>query len=163
MRRLALSLLLPILTLLLCAPAARAGESWCLADPIVRLNGTRVRIEVAIPAQYQPLVDGPIGVEVRTPAGTARELLAADAGFNGHGEVVRFTDLDGDDENAAKLFTTKIKVRVPLDKSQLASGTRIPAKVVITPENAAPVVTWGTSDDTNSTLAIKSTKTKKGR
>jgi hypothetical protein len=163
MRRLALSLLLPLLTLLLFAPAADAGESWCFADPIVQLNGTRVRIEVAIPAQYQPLVDGAISVEVKTPPGTARDLLATDAGFNGHGEEVRFTDLDSDDENAAKLFTTKITVRVPLDKSQLTSGTGIPAQVVITPENAAPVVTWGTSDDTTATLAIKSTKTKKGR
>ena len=162
MKRRGLSLVLPLLALLVGVLPARAGESWCFSDPIVRLNGTRIQILVGIPEGYQPLVNGPIEVEIKTPDGTTRELILTDAGFNGHGEVVRFGDLDDDEARGAKAFTTKIKVRVPIDKRRLAPHTQVPVRVDITPENAAPVVVVGTSADTTASLTIKSTKIKKG-
>ena len=41
---------------------------WCKKDPVVRLGGTLVQIWVAVPAEHQALVDGP--VEVEMPDGT---------------------------------------------------------------------------------------------
>ncbi|MEA2598977.1 MAG: hypothetical protein QOF01_5446, partial [Thermomicrobiales bacterium] len=53
------------LVLALQINTASAGISWCRADPGVALNGTVVQIWVAIPLEYQPLVDGPIQVTIK--------------------------------------------------------------------------------------------------
>lgn len=106
-----------------------AGVGWCRADPIVRLNGADVQIWVAIPEQYKPLVDGPIKVTVKTPAGVTREVVLLDSGFNGHGEVVTFEDKLVGSVGQDGSFDIKVRVRVPMNLAGLPLGTLIPVEV----------------------------------
>ena len=141
MKRLILPLLL--FAMLVAALPAQAGEAWCMSDPIVRLNGTQVQILVAIPETYQPLVNGPIEVEVKTPRSTTRELLYTDLGFNGYGERVTFSDLPMNSSAAAPVLVTVV-VRVPIDRSRLPGGIEVPARVTVDPDNADATVGVGT-------------------
>lgn len=144
--------LVPLLALVVLALPVRAGYDWCMSDPIVRLNGTQVQILVSIPEQYVLLVDGPTRVNIATPEGTARELLLTDAGFNGHGEVVRFPNLDGVVEGGT--FPTRIDVRVPIDKAGLAKHEVVPVKVEVFPQDGEPLVAMGTSKRTSVELQV---------
>ncbi len=158
MRRVVAAFILPLLVLIALAHPVGAGEIWCEADPVVRLNGTQISIVVGIPADYQPLVDGAIRVEIATPPTTRRELLLTDAGFNGHGESVAFTDLAADEAPGVKRFTTRITVHVPLDRSRLGPGHHVPVRVLVTPENDAPMIVTGTSERTAVSLTVRETK-----
>src|SRR5690606_19310092 len=95
LRRLALATTFGFLALLFAVLPASAGLVWCQGDPIVSLNGTQVQILVAIPADDQPRVTGPIQVEIGTPASVNRKLISTDSGFNNHGETVTFRDTKG--------------------------------------------------------------------
>ncbi len=152
MRRLLVSTLFPLLAILALALPVRAELIWCKQDPVVRLDGTTVQIWVAVPAQYQVTVNGPVEVEVGTPRGVARELVSTDDGFNGHGEVVSFSDLKVGVKN--RVFPTEIRVKVPVDRSQLATGEIVPVQVEVIPENADHVTVRGTSDITRVVLLV---------
>jgi hypothetical protein len=134
MRRTFLCLCLALLASLLLASPAAAGRSWCARDPIVVLNGRTVQVWVAIPEEYVPLVNGPIEVQFQTPAGMTRSVALTDEGFNGHGEVVSFSEdlrsrmsLNGD-------FSVRIWVAVPIDESRADSSitaSKIPTLVTV--------------------------------
>lgn len=145
------SALIPLLAILLLALPAQA-VIWCKTDPIVKLNGTQVQILVSMPEEYVPLVNGPTSVTVATPLSVTRQLIYTDAGFNGYGEAVSFTDLRGNVKN--NTFATYIRVQVPIDRTGLASGEVVPVQVEVIPDNAKPVVVSGTSDSTQVYLAI---------
>lgn len=157
MRRLAVTVLIPCLAILALIVPADAAVKWCKSDPIVALDGTHVQILVAIPEDYQSLVNGPIAVEVGTPSSVERELILTDAGFNGYGEVVHFTDLFSLSSiiQINNTFTTRIRVQVPIDRSSLAETDVIPTEVTIIPDNAPAVVVSGTTDRTTAQLSIK--------
>ena len=158
MRRFTLSLLSSLLAVLVLALPAQAGEAWCMADPIVKLDGTQVQILVAIPESAESLVNGPIHAEITTPQGTTREIVFLDTGFNGYGETVAFFDggvrvtgsVGGGSSTA---FSTKIRVTVPLSQA-----TTIPVQVTVIPANAAPVVGLGTNDGVLVELWLTSSK-----
>jgi hypothetical protein len=119
------SALLALLIALAGALPAQAGElGWCEADPLLRLGGNEVRVLVAIPERYLPLVIGPTVVTVGTRAGVTREVLATDAGFAGHGEVVVWRDLE------APLLASLL-VTVPIDAAQLAPEEAVPVRVTV--------------------------------
>lgn len=153
MKRFVVSLLIPIISVLALALPAQAGLSWCKADPIVELNGTKVQILTAIPEEYLPFVEGPIDVEVKAPSSVKTKLLFTDAGYNGHGERVSFSRLnghrgerDGDEEP----FRIRIKVVVPID-----AGIQVPVLVTVIPDNGAPVIVEGTHQKTVVKLDIQ--------
>lgn len=145
MRRFTTGVVLALLSLLLVPLPATAGLEWCPKDPVVELNGVRVEILVAIPAEYVGLVNGPIDVAIATPRGTERTLVFTDDGFNGYGEVVRFTDLDGAPQTS---FPARITVVVPLSRD-----SAIPVQVTVTPATGGGVVVQGTSS--NVTVAVR--------
>ncbi len=158
MRRFTLSLLFSVLAVLALALPVQAGWGWCMADPIVTLDGTQVQVLVAIPEEAAPLVNGPIDVEITTPRGTAREIVFLDAGFNGHGERVAF--LDGGvrvagsvGESGGTSFSTKIRVTLPLSQA-----TTIPVEVTVILADAAPVVAVGTNEGVRVDLWLTGTK-----
>ncbi len=152
MRRLVISAIMPLLAVIFLAVPADAGLIWCKADPIVRLNGTDVQIWVAVPEEYQSYVNGPIDVEVQTPELVTREVIFTDAGFNGHGEVVRFTDLDGTVLSDA--FPVIIRVTVPLDRSLLGTEVAVPVQVQAIPDNGPALTLIGTTALTQVGLAV---------
>ncbi len=145
MHRVTVAIVLALVVLQLVALPVAAGQDWCLKDPVVELNGVRVQIVVAIPAEYVGLVNGPIDVAVATPRGTERTLVFTDDGFNGYGEVVRFTDLDGAPQTS---FPARITVVVPLSRD-----SAIPVQVTVTPATGGGVVVRGTSSSV--TVAVR--------
>lgn len=157
MKRLAVTVLIQCLAIIALILPADAAVKWCKSDPIVRLDGTQVQILVAIPEDYQSLVNGPIAVEVSTPKSVDRELILTDAGFNGFGEVVHFTDLFSLSSiiQINNTFTMRIRVQVPIDRSSLAETDVIPVEVTVIPDNASAVVVYGTADGTTAELPIK--------
>ena len=137
----------------LVAPV-QAGVSWCRVDPIVRLDGVEVQIIVAIPAEYQQYVNGPIEVKIKTPKSVAQELVMTDAGFNGHGETVDFSTKPGNVERDGS-FDTHIQVRVPIDKKAVKPGVKVPVEVTVYPGGDAPVhVEYGHDKVTNVVVKV---------
>jgi hypothetical protein len=133
------------LVLALQVSTASATITWCRADPGISLNGTVVQIWVAIPLEYQALVDGPIQVTVKTPESVSRQLLWTDAGFNGYGESVTLTNGLGEVSGDGS-FNMQVKVSVP------AGGrTDIPIQVEIVPANGDTI--WG--QGTNGGVTVK--------
>jgi hypothetical protein len=148
MRRSLLCLVLVIIATLLFASPASAGRRWCARDPIVSLDGHAVQVWVAIPEEYVPLVNGPIEVEFRTPAGMSRSVVMTDDGFNGFGEAVTFSDDSMSKINAHGAFTVQIWVSVPIDEDQLdaaAKARRFPAQITVI-ESSRTQVFHGWSD-----------------
>ncbi|MDQ3703856.1 MAG: hypothetical protein M3437_01290, partial [Chloroflexota bacterium] len=126
--------------------------TWCKADPVVRLNGTLVDVQIAIPPEYQLLVNGPTRFEIQTPRSVIRALYLSDPGFNLQGIQVDFVT-----NQALKVegqqFQTRIKVTVPIDTTQLPPGAVVAAELTVLPHNQLqPVVVMGTSDLTMTTL-----------
>ncbi len=145
--------LLTFLAILVLALPGRAALTWCKSDPVVSLNGTLVDITVGIPLEYEPLVTGPVRIEVQTPESVERELVLSGPGFNGYGEEVRFSDNTG--KVREKQFPATIKVRVPIDKPRLDPGESVPVEVTVLADNApVPVIVEGTSDMTALDITI---------
>ncbi len=118
MRRLFLCLSLAILATMLIASPASAGRRWCARDPIVILNGNVVQVWIAIPDASVQLVNGPVEVKFETPKGINRLITLTDDGFNGHGEVVSFSDNVSGIVDKRGEFPVRIRVSVPTDTAQ---------------------------------------------
>ena len=147
----------PLMVVLLTALSAlpqqvRAGVVWCKSDPIVRLNGTLVDVQIAIPLEYQLLVNGPTRFEIQTSGSVTRALYLSDPGLNLQGIQVVFVT-----NQALKVmgqqFQTRIKVTVPIDTTRLPPGEVVAAELTVLPHNQLqPVIVMGTSELTTTTL-----------
>ena len=155
MRRLlvAFALISMLATLVVAQPVG--ATLWCKEDPVVRLNGTIVDITIAIPLAYVQLVNGPVEYEVQTPYGTRRQIIVGDPVGFGKGAVIRFTDGAGTVKQGQ--FPTTVRVRVPIDRSQLPPGQTVPTQLTVLPHNGSPVVFSGTSTLTTAQLTITGT------
>lgn len=159
MRRVGAPVLLALLSLVVATFPAQAGVGWCFADPIVYLNGTRVQIEVAIPEQYLPAVNGPIDVRISTPRGVHRRVTYLDSGFNGYGETVTFGNIPGASVNRDGSFDTVILVKVPMDSSSLRPSWKVPVMAVVTIDGVPrPVIATGHQFATTVTVKIPGAK-----
>ena len=158
MRRFTISTLLVVPAVLALAIPSQAAMRWCKSDPIFTLHGTRVQVLVSVPEEYKALVNGPVKVEIKAPKLAERELLYTDAGFNGYGEVVKFSNLSGEGNrwrHGNRTLPARIKVKVPVDRSELPKGVRhVPVQVEIIPEKDSMVVIEGTSERTEIDLPI---------
>ena len=159
MRPLLTALSLGILALLMLAAPAGAGVTWCRVDPIVSLNGTVVQILVAVPDQYVAAVNGPIAVDIATDRTVTHELLFTDAGFNGHGETVAFSDYfqyHPPRSLLANEFPAQIKVSVPMNGSLLpVGGPPVPVEVTVIPANGPTIVYYGTHLDASRVIIFR--------
>jgi hypothetical protein len=134
MRRIVLCLSIALLATLLVATPASAGRRWCARDPIVSLNGHTVQVWVAIPEAYVALVDGPIEVHFQTPTGMSRAVVLTDDGFNGHGEIVSFSNDSRSRISPAGDFSVRIWVAVPIDERHPGAdvtASKIPMLVTV--------------------------------
>ena len=147
MKLLARISLLIVVTLLVFSAPGWAAVRWCKADPIVRLDGTRVQVLVSIPEEYESLVDNPTRVEIKTPQQVSRELLMLDAGFNNKGEDFSFSDI-GDDYRDGNTFWIWSKVTVPIKTSEI-----VPIRVEVIPSNGPAGVFYG--DHTGTELMMQ--------
>lgn len=154
MKRYTLSMAIPLLALLVLALPAQAAVRWCKTDPIVKLNGQSVQILVAVPDEYEPYVNGPVEVVVKTPHAVSRELVFTDSGFNGHGEAVEFEDLVT--APRGHTFLAQIRVRVPVDESALESrGQKVPVQLTVITDDGERV-TRGTHEKTSVAINVTS-------
>jgi hypothetical protein len=127
---------------------------------VVTLNEAVVDISVAIPLEYVELVNGPVRYAISTPPGTARSVILNDAGYNGYGSDVVFTDLECADDphcgvDDGKISTT-VRVEIPLDRKKLAPGEIVPAElsVITTGDTVTTTVDVTVKDGTTNTLVV---------
>lgn len=170
MRRNATALAFGLLLLLVLALPANAGRRWCAVDPIVTIDGTPVQIWVAVPEEYQAYVDDAIDVKIKAPKHLDRQVVFLDAGFNGHGEKVGWSDIKDDDPDDG-LIPVAVEVKVKFNMKQLekdmgkdaleaalGKGTRIPVQVVVNigdvTESFETAVYYGTHKKTKFELAV---------
>jgi hypothetical protein len=86
-------------------------------------------------------VSGPISIEIGTPANVARELVSTDAGFNGYGEVVTFTNTPNG--NGKKGIPVKLKIKLPIDTKLVKNLKSVQIRVIITQDHSRAVIVKG--------------------
>lgn len=129
MRKMFLATTLGLLAVLMLAAPAMAGRTWCARDPIVRINGHDIQLWVAVPAEYVPLVNGPIDIEILTAQPVDADVLYLDEGFNGYGETVRFGLLRKGKTYSDGSFDIKLNVKVPISDRRIK---KIPLQLTFT-------------------------------
>lgn len=134
MRHLTLCFCLALVATLFVVAPASAGRRWCARDPIVNLSGHELQVLIAIPDEYVHLVNGPVDVTFKTPAGMTRSVVFTDDGFNGFGEVVSFDDDPKGSVNPRGGFTVNLRVSIPIDET-LANAElktrKIPTQITV--------------------------------
>ena len=145
-RRLVPSLVLVVFALLVAVAPAAAGRKWCQKDPAFLVAGISVSVDVAVYADQQAHVTGPIGVTLFVPAGIEATVAFTDDGFNGHGEAVAIVA----DE---RLQTTGrgIQIRVVV---QVPAAIAMPARATVSPGAGKAVTVTG---QTNNAIPINAT------
>jgi hypothetical protein len=140
----------------LSAAPAVAGRTWCARDPIVSLNGVPVQIWIAVPQDYVAAVNGPVVVDVQTPARVSRSVVFTDDGFNRHGERVTFSNLSDASVAKSGSFEVRISAYVPVDSDTLRAlgirNRRIPVQIhvvangeLVYVDDGSPIVQGGQS------------------
>lgn len=152
------ALLLGLLALLVVAMPASAGRAWCARDPIVTIQGTQLQILIAIPEEYVPYVNGPIHVDVRTPDWAPADLLFVDDGYNGYGEFVTFSIINGNPVYDPSKTQTNVDVMVPIAYDKLPPNTQVPVQVTLIPGKGATKVKNGNARSTSVGLVLASTR-----
>ena len=133
----------PVLVLLALAalaipPSAEAARVWCMRDPVVVLQGTRVQLLVAIPEADEARVTGPVAVDFLVRAGVERRFVEADPGFNGHGYDVAFGTPYRPRAEPPARFRVRVHVRVPIEGRR-----KVPLRLEAIPDGGAAVVVEG--------------------
>ena len=128
---------------------AEAARSWCRADPDVLLERTFVRVEVAVPEEFLPLVNGPAWLRFNLPSGVDRELIWTDAGLNGYGYDVNFSTAYQPNKHVKK-FSVNLMIQVPI-----SDGTKVPIWCCASPANGTYVERTGNDAMTGTTLNFK--------
>jgi hypothetical protein len=135
--RLAAGGLLAIPAGLRLVTSVSAGRTWCRADPDVSLEGTFVRVDVAIPDEYLALVCGPTSLWFNLPSQVDRQFAWADAGFNGLGYDVGFSTAFQPNKPASK-FSVNLTIKVPVK-----DGTKVPIWCSAAPDKGTYVERTG--------------------
>jgi hypothetical protein len=133
------ALLVVALFLAVGLPVQADGGIWCISDPVVHVAGLDVQVLVAIPAEYQAAVTGPIAVSIVTGSDVDRSLVATDSGFNGYGERVQFVTLPGLDNSMLI-----VKVQVPVSTS-VTRLNGVPMQLVVNSAAGDTVTVQGSS------------------
>jgi hypothetical protein len=150
------AVVLSLLAIVVLTTPAFAGRSWCSRDPIIKVRGTHLQILIAVPAEYEAAVNGPVRVKIKTPKGVSRELVFADSGFNGYGEEVIFEDSPAGAGNKQNTTQTQIEVSVPINQSMIGDRTQVQMQLTITPEHGKQVVKYGNARGTGAGLNVES-------
>jgi hypothetical protein len=127
--------------LLVMAAPVGAGKKWCRADPVVNIDGYPIQILVGVEEQYVSAVNGPIAVEIGTPAGVQRNLISTDPGFNGFGEVVIFKDIPNG--KGKKGMPVKLRVTLPVNAKKVKKLSNVQIQVIITQDHTREVIVMG--------------------
>lgn len=114
------------------SPAA-AERAWCRADPDVYLEGAFVRIDVGVPVDCLPLVNGPTSLWFNLPSQVDRQFAWADDGLNNLGYNVGFSTAFQPNKPAQR-FSVNLTIKVPI-----AGNTKVPIWCSATPDKGASV------------------------
>ena len=125
---------------------ADAAMAWCRKDPDVYLEGTFVRVDVAVPEQYVPLVCGPTSLWFNLPSQVDRQFAWADEGFNNLGYKVGFSTAYQPNKPCAK-FSVNLTIKVPIK-----NGTKVPIWCSARPDKGTYVERTGNDAKTGTSL-----------
>jgi hypothetical protein len=95
--------------------STRAARGWCLADPVIMVDGQLADVFVTSDPAMLLSARGPIQLVVEIPTGSRGMLVLADLGF-GRGYRVSFVESD---DLARTAYHTQVRVNVyaPASKS----------------------------------------------
>jgi hypothetical protein len=138
---------LVLAALLLAGPApAFAGDGWCSADPVVKIDGKVVDIVISSLDEADELAMGPVQLVIRVPVGISAEILATDRGFGGHGYAISFAEVPYLVASADRL-PIEVAVYAPM-----ADGT-LPVRLDIRPRSS-PLIPASGEGTANAWLTV---------
>jgi hypothetical protein len=150
-RRRFVSVLIVAFAFFVAVSPADAARKWCHRDPVVRVAGTLVKVDVAVCDDQQHLVTGAIAVKFTVPPGTATEVVMTDDGFKGQGERVTV-----EYDKRLKASSRSVQIRVLV---QVPATNRMAAQVVVTPGTAKSIAISGsTNTEFTATTSVAPTK-----
>ena len=105
--------------IVLCAgvglQSAGAARGWCLADPVIMVDGQLADVFVSSDVSMLLSARGPIQLAVEIPSGSSGSLVLTDLGF-GHGYRVSFVE-SSDLVRDASHTQVRVSVYAPATKS----------------------------------------------
>jgi hypothetical protein len=150
MRRLVPVLALMALALTLSAPSVRAGNGWCMVDPVVKIDGKTADIRISGPDALDTSAVGPTQLVVTVPAGVSTDVLALDRGFHGYGYAVTFL-VDATLVNTPTNLEVRVAVFVP------ALDATLPVVVDFLPRSS-PLQSASASGTANAWVAMTTSR-----
>jgi hypothetical protein len=142
------ALLLAACALLLAMPGASAGRSWCMNDPVVKIDGHVADVFVSSYVEMDAAATGPTQIVVTVPTGVSTELLAVDNGFGGHGYAVSFA-------TSSRLKATATGIQVQVEVYAPATDGSLPVKVQFTPRSTGPLKAASATGLANAWVTLK--------
>lgn len=139
MKRLIVSIFIPLLAMLSLVSPAYAGKTYCKSDPVVKVGHRTLDVQVGTGLEYAQKVSGDILMEVQTPPGVEGEVIIEGVFLGGmlldqpFGFDITFTKKDND--------TIKIVLKVPM---ALDPGETAPVELTVTQldPNGVPLGLW---------------------
>ena len=124
--RIGLSLLAAfVLSLAIAAPHADAARGWCMADPLIMVDGQLADVFVSSDPAMLLKASGPIEMVISIPVGSKGVVILTDLGF-GRGYKISFKQ-----SSALKRTSTHTQVQVSVRAPN--TGSSLPVKVTFAP------------------------------
>jgi hypothetical protein len=137
MRRLVVSILIPLLAVLTLVSPAYAGRTWCKTDPIIKVGDWLVDIQVGVDLFEGLEVNGDVRLRVTSPL--PKEVIVEGVGFNGHGFDIELI-------NRGNPNTIRISSSVPFSSN---GQTQVALDVTTTNVNTARVISKSSTGNNN--------------
>ena len=107
------------------APQAQAARGWCMADPLIMVDGQLADVFVASDPAMLLKASGPIQMVITIPTGSKGAVILTDLGFL-RGYKISFAYSD-------KLVRTKTHTQVKVSVYAPNTGSKLPVKVTFAP------------------------------
>ena len=109
----------------MAAPQANAARGWCLADPLILVDGQLADVFVSSDLAMLLRASGPIQIVISIPNGSKGQVILTDLGFL-KGYKISFVQSD-------KLVKTKTHTPVLIRVYAPTKGTPLPVTVTFAP------------------------------
>ena len=114
-----------ILSLAVGAPRADAARGWCMADPLIMVDGQLADVFVSSDLTMLLKASGPIQMVITIPTGSKGQVILTDLGFL-RGYKISFV-------TSSKLTRTSTQTQVQVRVYAPNTGAQLPVKVTFAP------------------------------
>ena len=114
-----------VLSLAFGAPQADAARGWCMADPLIMVDGQLADVFVSSDPAMLLKASGPIEMVITIPAGSKGSVILTDLGF------LRGYKISFKQSSALQKTATHTQVKVSVYATN--KGARLPVKVTFAP------------------------------